>query len=215
MKRHGCVLWIDGARVAAATTWAHSCSCTRNLLAIAPGARGERVLFVPTSSRIPVSTRAAGGRIRARMSPMTHNPDGSDAELQVLPADECYRLLGTHEIGRIGATAEHYPLIIPVNYALDGTTVVIRTHPGTVLRAATHGNVTFEVDDIDRRTRSGWNVLVRASAEEVGERHRAELIERTRATGVQPWAPGEHGSWLRLIPHHISGRRIVPGELPA
>ncbi|MGZ4509538.1 MAG: pyridoxamine 5'-phosphate oxidase family protein [Blastococcus sp.] len=148
---------------------------------------------------------------------MTQNPDtaGSDAEMQVLPADECYRLLGTHEIGRIGVNAEHYPLIIPVNYALDGTTVVIRTHPGTVLRAATHGNVTFEVDDIDRRTRSGWNVLIRAQAEEVGEKHRAELIERTRATGVQPWAPGEHGSWLRLIPHHISGRRIVPGELPA
>jgi uncharacterized protein len=137
-----------------------------------------------------------------------------DARMQALSTDECYRLLGTHEIGRIGVNAEHYPLILPVNYALDGTTVVIRTHPGTILRAAQHANVTFQVDDIDRSTRSGWSVLVRGQAEEVGPEHRAQIVARTRATGVEPWAPGEHGNWLRLITHEISGRRIVPGELP-
>jgi nitroimidazol reductase NimA-like FMN-containing flavoprotein (pyridoxamine 5'-phosphate oxidase superfamily) len=139
---------------------------------------------------------------------------GSESTMQVISTDECYRLLATHEIGRIGVNAEHHPLIFPVNYAMDGTTIVVRTHPGTLLRAAHHANVTFEVDDIDRRTRSGWSVLVRAQAEEVGEHHRAEIIARTLATGVQPWAPGEHGRWLRLITHAISGRRIVPGELP-
>jgi hypothetical protein len=40
-------------------------------------------------------------------------------------------------------------------------------------------------------------------------------VERTRASGVQPWAPGEHGRWLRIIPQAISGRRIVPGALPS
>jgi nitroimidazol reductase NimA-like FMN-containing flavoprotein (pyridoxamine 5'-phosphate oxidase superfamily) len=55
--------------------------------------------------------------------------------MQELPSDECYRLLATHEVGRLGVNAEHYPLIIPVNYGLDGSTIVIRTHPGTVLRA--------------------------------------------------------------------------------
>jgi nitroimidazol reductase NimA-like FMN-containing flavoprotein (pyridoxamine 5'-phosphate oxidase superfamily) len=138
----------------------------------------------------------------------------SDSTMQVLSPEECYRLLRTQEIGRIGVNAEHHPLIFPVNYGLDGTTVVIRTHPGTLLRAAEHANVTFEVDDIDRRTRSGWSVLVRGQAEEVGAGHRAELVARTQETGVQPWAPGEHGSWVRLIAHDISGRRIVPGELP-
>jgi hypothetical protein len=97
---------------------------------------------------------------------------------------------------------------------MDGTTVVIRTHAGTILRVAEHANVTFEVDDIDRRTRTGWSVLVRGQAEEVGEGHRVELVARTQATGVEPWAPGDKGHWLRIIPHEISGRRIVPGELP-
>ena len=141
-------------------------------------------------------------------------PDDSEAELRVLPAEECYRLLATHEIGRIGVNAEHYPLILPVNYALDGTTIVFRTGSGIILQAAEHANVTFEVDDIDRRSRSGWSVLVRGQAEAVGSGHREELVASTRATGVEPWAPGDRGHWLRLIAHDISGRRIVPGELP-
>jgi nitroimidazol reductase NimA-like FMN-containing flavoprotein (pyridoxamine 5'-phosphate oxidase superfamily) len=111
-------------------------------------------------------------------------------------------------------TAEHHPLIIPVDYGMDGRTIVIRTHPGTTLSAAAHANVTFEVDEIDRTTRTGWSVLVRGLAEEVGPEHRTELVARTHAAGVQPWAPGEHGDWLRIIPQGISGRRIVPGQLP-
>lgn len=134
--------------------------------------------------------------------------------LEVIPADECYQLLGSHEVGRLGVIAEHYPLILPVNYGLDGTTIVIRTHPGTKLTAAAHANVTFEVDDIDRSTRSGWSVLVRGLAEQVTSDHRAELVARTQATGVQPWAPGTYGHWLRIIPQGISGRRITPGQLP-
>ena len=134
--------------------------------------------------------------------------------MHVIPAEECYRLLRTQEIGRLALIAEHYPLIFPVNYALDGTTLVIRTHAGTIRRAAEHANVCFEVDEIDRRTRSGWSVLVRGQAEEVGDAHRADLVARTRAAGVQPWAPGEKGHWVRIITHGITGRRIVPGELP-
>lgn len=134
--------------------------------------------------------------------------------MEELSADECSRLLATQEIGRLAVNAEHHPLVFPVTYALDGTTIVIRTAPGTKLAAADHANVTFEVDEIDRRTRSGWSVLVRGVAEEVGAGHRAELVARTEATGVQPWAPGEHGRWLRLIPTSVTGRRIVPGELP-
>jgi nitroimidazol reductase NimA-like FMN-containing flavoprotein (pyridoxamine 5'-phosphate oxidase superfamily) len=154
------------------------------------------------------------------MAAMTTSPETSpaggppDATMQVIPTEECYRLLATQEIGRIGVNAEHYPLILPVNYAVDGTTLVIRTRPGTILRAAEHANVTFEVDQIDPQTRSGWSVLVRGQAEEVGAEHRAELVARTHSTGVQPWAPGEHGNWLRVIAHDVSGRRIVPGELP-
>jgi len=135
-------------------------------------------------------------------------------ELEVLSTEQCYQLLANHEIGRLGVIAEHYPLILPVNYALDQHTIVLRMDQGTKLAAANHANVTFEVDDINRHTRTGWSVLVRGLAEELTPAHRADLIQRTKASGVQPWAPGEHGHWMRLIAHAITGRRIVPGELP-
>ena len=143
------------------------------------------------------------------------NDGHTDPEMHAIPTDECYELLDTHEFGRIGVVSDNYPLILPVNYRLDGTTVVIRTHAGTILQAAEHANVTFEVDEIDRSSRSGWSVLVRATAEEVGAEHRDELVAQTQQTGVQPWAPGDKGHWIRLITHEITGRRIVPGELPA
>jgi nitroimidazol reductase NimA-like FMN-containing flavoprotein (pyridoxamine 5'-phosphate oxidase superfamily) len=160
----------------------------------------------PPTGKNVVPTDPTGG------SPMSED---SPATMQQLTSDECYHLLATQQIGRLGVNAEHYPLIFPVNYALDSAgVIVVRTHPGTKLAAADHANVTFEVDEIDQRTRSGWSVLVRGLAEEVTSAHRAELVERTHASRAQPWAPGEHGRWLRVIPHAISGRRIVPGELP-
>ena len=35
-----------------------------------------------------------------------------------------------------------------------------------------------------------------------------------RTASGAPWAPGEHGHWIRLVPKAITGRRIVPGQLP-
>lgn len=142
---------------------------------------------------------------------MTDRPAPLLLELTV---QECHELLATQQVGRLGVNAEHYPLIFPVNFAMDDRVVVVRTSPGTLLAAADHANVTFEVDHIDERSRSGWSVVVRGLAERVTTAHRDELAQRTATRGADPWAPIEHGEWLRIIPHHISGRRIVPGQLP-
>ncbi len=140
--------------------------------------------------------------------------DDQSGRLQELTEDECSALLATRQIGRLGFNAENYPLIFVVNYGLDRGVVVIRTHPGTMLHNANHANVTFEVDEIDEHNRAGWSVLIRGLAEEVTGTHHADLVARTHASSVQPWAPGDYGRWIRLIPHHITGRRIIPGELP-
>ncbi len=137
-----------------------------------------------------------------------------DRALEVLPADECRRLLATRQFGRIGLAGGRFPLILPVNYTLDGDAVVIRTGSAKILAAGGFAKVAFEVDDVDERTRSGWSVLVQAVAEEVTGARRDELVERLRTTGVPPWAPGGHGHWIRLAPTVVTGRRIVPGRLP-
>lgn len=71
-----------------------------------------------------------------------------------------------------------------------------------------------EVDQIDPVTQTGWSVLVRGLAEEVTDRHREELVASTHAAAGTPWAPGEHGHWIRLIPHRVTGRRLLGPALP-
>jgi len=137
-----------------------------------------------------------------------------DAAFVVVPADECRTLLATRQLGRIGLAGGSFPLILPVNYVLAGDAVVIRTDSPKITASADHTRVAFEVDDVDERTRSGWSVLVQALAEEVTGARRDELVERLRTAGGTPWAPGEHGHWIRLIPKVVTGRRIVPGRLP-
>jgi nitroimidazol reductase NimA-like FMN-containing flavoprotein (pyridoxamine 5'-phosphate oxidase superfamily) len=138
----------------------------------------------------------------------------SESEITELDEQQCWALLASHQIGRLGVNADLFPLIFVVNYGLDAATVIIRTHAGTKLNNCHQTRVGFEVDDIDYLTRSGWSVLVRAIADTVTGAERDRLIERTSAHPVQPWAPGEHGHWLRLTPLMITGRRLIPGQLP-
>jgi uncharacterized protein len=135
--------------------------------------------------------------------------DGGSRQMEALSGVECYRLLATQQVGRLGVDVGRYPLIFPVNYALDGDTILVRTRPDTALTAADYANVTFEVDVIDPRTRSGWSVLVRGLAEDVTAAH-GGAHKDTWARGPEPWPPREHGRWIRIVPHGISGRRIVP-----
>jgi uncharacterized protein len=137
---------------------------------------------------------------------------GSLKQLAELSARDCYRLLATVTVGRLGLLVDNYPLVIPVNYALDRDVVCVRTRAGSVVAGADHANVSFEVDELHSADRTAWSVLVRGQAEVVTPRHDADLAERTRASGAQPWAPGEKDTWLRIIPHGISGRRIERDE---
>jgi nitroimidazol reductase NimA-like FMN-containing flavoprotein (pyridoxamine 5'-phosphate oxidase superfamily) len=139
--------------------------------------------------------------------------DSTEAKLLELSHDECFALLTTRQVGRLGVVAEHYPLILPVNYALDHDVIVIRTGLGTKHSYALHANITFEVDQIDEVSHAGWSVLVKGLAEEITPDHSDEIVERTRAVAPKPWAPGEHDHWMRLIPHYVTGRRLAPGAL--
>jgi uncharacterized protein len=134
--------------------------------------------------------------------------------LDEIDPSECWKLLATQQIGRLAVMVGHYPLIFPVNYALDDKVIVFRTAPGTKLYAIEHSNVTFEVDQIDMAHRSGWSVLVRGVAHQLLARRRVELTARFEAGGAQPWAPGERDRIVRIVADQITGRRIRPGELP-
>lgn len=129
--------------------------------------------------------------------------------IEVIDADECRRLLGEEEIGRVAVVIGATPMILPVNYALDGDAIVFRTMPGSRLDVG-QGHAAFEVDSFDKAHKAGWSVLVTGHLEEVSW-YQAKDMKRVQALTVTPWAAGERNLWLRLRPSFITGR-IVRGD---
>ncbi len=118
-------------------------------------------------------------------------------------------LLAGAQVGRLAVMVGHYPQVFPVNYRLDDSVVVFRSNVGTKLLAAHHNNVAFEVDHIDPVTRTGWSVLVQGMAEDIVDQRPDTVTERSEALGVQPWTGGYRPRLVRVIPVHVTGRRIV------
>jgi uncharacterized protein len=131
---------------------------------------------------------------------------------EIEPA-ECWHLLATQLIGRVAVIVGHYPLVFPVNYTIDGQTILYRTGVGTKLESIHRSNVSFEVDEIDLVHRSGWSVMVNGVAQELsmGAEHR--VVTRDELGFVTPWAPGKRDHFIRIFADRITGRRIRPAEL--
>jgi hypothetical protein len=144
----------------------------------------------------------------------TDDPEAGEAtrRLEPLTHEECMKLLGTEQVGRLAIVVGHYPEIFPVNYRLDDFVVVYRTRLGTRLSDAHHQNIAFEVDHLDPATRTGWSVLIRGMAENIAARPPDTVTRRTQSLGVQSWT--DDAAWLvRIIPAHVTGRRIVPADM--
>jgi uncharacterized protein len=128
--------------------------------------------------------------------------------LTEMSAAECQDLMGSTSVGRVAFVDEDGPIVLPVNYVLDGDTVLFRTSPhNTVARHVDSSLVAFEVDEFDDFTQSGWSVLVRGMASFVGP----EDLSRDERLRPFPWADGVRTLLIRITPVAVSGRRILPG----
>ena len=126
--------------------------------------------------------------------------------LEALERSECLQLLATASVGRIALHWDALPRVLPVNFALDGETVVFRTGPGTKLAAAVAGAVlAFEVDDIDPWYHDGWSVVVTGVATALTG---GEALERATRLPLRPWAPGARNDYVAITPTLVSGRRL-------
>jgi hypothetical protein len=99
-------------------------------------------------------------------------------------------------------------MMLPVNFAVTGKTIIFRTAPNTLLALYANGRVSFEVDHLDPALRAGWSVLVQGRVHQVAdERDVQHLEDRTR---LAPWAGGARDVYVRITATRISGRCIVP-----
>jgi uncharacterized protein len=131
------------------------------------------------------------------------------SRMEKLSRQECLRLLATQAVGRLGVVSGIHPLIVPVNYALDGEAIVFRTDAGLKLDAAAGQPVAFEVDELDVERHAGWSVHVWGKASEITEFDTVALRERVHALALVPWAPGDKTHWVRITAVSIEGRRLT------
>jgi nitroimidazol reductase NimA-like FMN-containing flavoprotein (pyridoxamine 5'-phosphate oxidase superfamily) len=134
------------------------------------------------------------------------------AGLEILHLGDCFRLLESVPVGRIGFVAGGEVVILPVNFLVDGQDVVFTTGAGSKLSAVEVGQyVGFEADSYDQASRAGWSVVVNGLAEIVDSGTGAARLD---ALGLQPWAGAAGRVWVRIRPSSVTGRRI-PAPAPA
>ena len=130
--------------------------------------------------------------------------------LDVIDADECWALVASRTVGRLGVSINHRPDIIPVNYRVVDRGLLIRTAAGVKLAAATLGRaIAFEVDDLDEVTHHGWSVVMYGTATEV---EGVEALMEAEAAAVETWATSQKDRFVRIEVDEISGRRIPQGH---
>ncbi|MEV5237893.1 pyridoxamine 5'-phosphate oxidase family protein [Streptomyces cinnamoneus] len=127
--------------------------------------------------------------------------------LAQLPEDECWRRLGTHGIGRIGLSAPGAaPVVLPVNFLVEGRTVVYRTDADGAAAPAEGAQLAFEADHIDEQLSRGWSVLIAGTAEHITDP--GTVASLSTRPGAQPWAGGKRELWVRVRPGEVTGRTI-------
>jgi nitroimidazol reductase NimA-like FMN-containing flavoprotein (pyridoxamine 5'-phosphate oxidase superfamily) len=144
-----------------------------------------------------------------------------DRRMASLTETECFDFLARQWIGRLALVVDGWPVVVPMNYALVGRDIVLRSDPGSKLDAIGEGvSVSFEVDEFDPLYQSGRSVLVHAVAREVGPEERPQLAEKSK---LRSWAEGAKAHWVRLVPVQVTGRRLAraweypdptPGRVP-
>lgn len=125
-------------------------------------------------------------------------------EVQVIDRTECLSLLRGSSLGRVAFTERALPSIRPVNYALVGTHLLLRTSSTGLGRRLDGQVVAFEVDHLDEEGMAGWSVLVTGIARLV--RESGELV-RPDALPV-PLVVEDRDACVCITPGEITGRRV-------
>ena len=139
---------------------------------------------------------------------MSGNEHWFPGRLTDMSAGECRDLMRSTSVGRVAFVDEDGPVVLPVNYELDGEGVLFRTSPvNSMGRHLDSAAVAFEVDTFDDYTQSGWSVLVRGTATFVG----TDDVVRDHTHQPFAWAAGPRTQVVRITPSSMTGRRLLPG----
>jgi uncharacterized protein len=134
-------------------------------------------------------------------------PSGTKAQLEAIAEEDSLAILEQHSLGRIAIVIDGQPQIFPVNYAMSGRIVALRTGSGTKLSRAPGSKVCFEIDGYDPETGTGWSVMVQGSAVDATDAF-DDVSWAARAAAPWPLAPGAKPFRVAIQPTKITGRRF-------
>lgn len=82
--------------------------------------------------------------------------DLQQATLHDIPRSECLQLLGVARVGRIVFADDEGPVALPVNFRMDGESVLFRVSPASEMcLRLNEAKVSFQVDRLATSTRPG------------------------------------------------------------
>lgn len=137
--------------------------------------------------------------------------DTNDDVLVRLTPEQCLERLATHVVGRVVTRVGEIVDIFPINYALDGGDIILRTAEGTKLtEMLIGGEVLFEVDEFDDE--QAWSVVVRGSAQLL---EKEADIAAADALPLKPMAPTMKRNYVRIVAHSMTGRAFARSEEPS
>ena len=128
-------------------------------------------------------------------------------DLVEMDTDECWELLASVEVGRVGIAVEGRIDVLPVNHTVIDGRVAWLSAAGTKLGvAAAEQPVALEADEIDETGKRGWSVVVHGTARIVTDEELEHALFEAETT---PWAsPDQRTIWIEVADPRISGRRV-------
>lgn len=115
---------------------------------------------------------------------------------RVLDACECRALLAeaaaSPGVGRVALNGDPSPHVIPVNFCITDTGILIRLGAGWTAFHLDGVDCTFEVDQVSRYGRTGWSVVVEGAARTVPYDEVARLGHSSPSRGSH--GPGSESS---------------------
>jgi nitroimidazol reductase NimA-like FMN-containing flavoprotein (pyridoxamine 5'-phosphate oxidase superfamily) len=121
-----------------------------------------------------------------------------------LTEEECWELLEAEEFGRLAYRLVDEVHLVPINYVVDGRSLLFRTASGNkLLAAALHSDVAFEIDWHDDL--AAWSVVARGRMRRLQE----DEAHRVDSLLLRPWVPTLKYDVVELLPETVTGRRFL------
>ena len=120
-----------------------------------------------------------------------------------LNSEQCWEMLRAEEFGRLAFHLVDEVHITPINYAVDGETLLFRTAEGSKLLGVVMGSdVAFEIDRYGEDTARSVVIRGRARLLPEDEAHRAEN------TRLRSWVPTSKYNVVEIAPAVVTGREF-------